>query len=568
MVFMKLISLKNNKILLKEEISTIDDLFEYLWKKKYKNIDFMQHDITTYLENINNQIPQFEEAIKLATKMILDGNTIGIIGDYDVDGTIATSILVKFFNHINNFIQFNYIYHIPNRFTEGYGPSIFAVEQFQIKEVNLIITVDSGSTAYNEIHLANTFNIKSIILDHHMIQENVPEATCFVNNQNSENFKYLCGSGLAFVFAIQLQKALRQIIIFPAFDFKTIIDLVAIATVCDFVPLINLNRDIVHYGLKLLNYKFFNKPNKITPAIHIILQYSMYNYNKNTYISATDLGFSIGPYLNVAGRLKDANMIVEFLVCEDPQKLELYFFELQNLWLERKKIQKEILDNIIIDESEKFILLADRKIHEGIMGIIASQIKEKFYKPTIIIALNDKEGKGSIRSISPFDAGKLIELALEKNILIKGGGHAMAGGFSIYTHNLEIFKNFIQNYMTTIFVESQKEIIIDSVLSLQGLNKDFFDKIQHIGPFGVNNEEFVFFFPFLVIKNLFIINTQHISFTMTNITKTIYIKTIWFFVPIQAIEQLSINDIVHIVAYIKYINDKINLYIIDIIKNK
>jgi single-stranded-DNA-specific exonuclease len=562
---MILISIKNNKIILpKAKLNKEKDLFEYLWKLRHDNEDFLKFPFRSYLEKINGDIPNFAKSIEIAAAAISKGQTIGIIGDYDVDGTIATTILMKFFNYLKSYINFDCTYHIPNRFSEGYGPSIFAINHLHTQGVELIITVDSGTTSYKEIDLANELNMQSIVLDHHIVQKETPNASAFVNCQNSENFKYLCGSGVAFVFALQLQKYLQNKIEFPPFDFSHIMDLVAIATVCDFVPLVDLNRSIVHYGLKIINHQYLLKENKMNPAIHMILQYSMYHYNKNTYINSTDLGFSIGPYLNVAGRLKDANMIIKFLLCDNQMDLQLYFFQLQNLWRDRKKIQEDILQSIKVDESEKFILAYDNKIHEGVMGIIAAKLKESYQKPTVVICINGHEGKGSIRSILPCNAGELIELAINKDILIKGGGHGVAGGFSLHMNKLEEFRQHIKEYMLSMTISSVKEFIVDSILSLDGLNKNFYDQLQKIGPFGIKNEDFIFFFPQLRVSQIYIINQKHISLKLNNFTDNFSLKSIWFFAPEIAFETLQINSNINVLANIKYINNKIELYIIDL----
>lgn len=561
-------SIQNNNISLpdgEKESFNSSDIFEHLWKLRHKDNSFLKFPFHSFFDDINTKIPQLDKAIELAAEMILNHKIIGIIGDYDVDGTISTAILVKFFSYLKSHIEFDYTYHIPNRFAEGYGPSIFAVNLLKDKNVELLITVDSGSTSYNELDLANTLNMKSIVLDHHIVQKIVPEATCFVNCQNSEEFKYLCGGGLAFVFIIQLQKYLQSKIIFPDFDFRYVIDLAAIATICDFVPLVNLNRTIVHYGLKLLNYQYLNTELKLNKAIHMILQYSMYNYNKNTYMSSTDVGFAIGPYLNVAGRLKDANVIVEFLTCEDEKQLELHFFQIQSLWRERKKIQEDILNTLDVNENDKFIFVYGDNIHEGIMGIVASKLKDKYNKPAIVISINGKEGKGSIRSIFPFNAGNLVALAIENNILTKGGGHKAAAGFSIEISKIQEFYEYTKAYMQPINIDEVRNITVDSILSLQGLDKDFYEKMQSIGPFGIQNEDFMFLFPHLIIKSIYIMQSKHISMNLTNITKTYSIKSIWFFVPIEAFELLIIGKIIDVVGNIKYINNKIELYITDIV---
>lgn len=568
-----LLSYQNNKIILSDGVNEKEietDLFKYLWQLRHKNENFVKYEFFKYFTNIQEEIPNLKAAIILTADMIINHKTIGIIGDYDVDGTTATSILIKYFQHLKLYINFDYYYHIPNRFTEGYGPSLFSVNLLNKKNVNLIITVDSGSTSYKEIDLANEFNIKSIILDHHLIQSEIPKATHFVNCQNSEKFKYLCGGGLAFVFIYELNKHMKEIIKdYKDFDFKNVFDLVAISTICDFVPLIELNRTFVYYGMKLINYKYLNTSQYLNAGIHMILEYAYYNFNKNTYISSLDVGFSIGPYINVAGRLEDANMIVEFLTNNNKEELEILFFKLQKLWQNRKKIQEEILLSMDIfktsTESDKFIYVHNENIHEGIMGIIAAKLKDQYNKPSIVINILNEDCKGSIRSINPFNAGEIIEIGLEKNILIKGGGHQAAGGFSLKKDKLQDFYELIKIYTEHMEINNFKEYYVDHILSIDYLNKDFYENLQKIGPFGVENRDFLFLFPYLIIKNIYTFAGKHMSFTFTNITATKNIKGIWFFTPDIIKEKLQVNQIINVVGNIKFINEKIEIYLVDIV---
>lgn len=569
-----LISINNNQIYIENNLNDTEkenDIFKYLWNLRHRNNN-NKYSFYTFFENICEDIKGLEGAIDLFIDMIKNGKKVGIIGDYDVDGTIATSILVKFFNYLQKYIEFPYTYHIPNRFKEGYGPSIFSINHLKEQNVNLIITVDSGSTSFEEIKLANELKMKSIILDHHNIQSKIPDATYFINNQNSNKFKYLCGGGLAFVFIYKANEKLKKIIRnYEGFSILSILDLVAVSTICDFVPLIDLNRSIVYYGMKIINYKYLQHEKKINNGLDIILQYSFYNYNQNTYISSVDIGFAIGPYINVAGRLEDANIIVKFLTTEDQKELENIFIILQKLWANRKKIQEDILLNIegfhkksLLDN--KFILIYDENIHEGIMGIIAAKLKEKYNKPTIIINVKDGIGKGSIRSIGEFHAGKFIEKIVEKNILIKGGGHEAAGGFSIDIKNIEKLFHSLEIYTQDLIFNNYKEYYVDHILNLYGLNKNFYEQIQGIGPFGVGNKELLFSFPFLIIKKIYIFANQHLNITFYNITEDKKIKGIWFFPPEKFFENIIIGEIVNVIGYIKYINNNIEIYIVDIVK--
>jgi single-stranded-DNA-specific exonuclease len=558
-------SINNNNIILPKE-SIFENPIDYLRDILPKNNN---KKFSEYLEELFVDISGFTDGIQLLGKQIINRQKIGIIGDYDVDGTIGTSILVLYFQWLNNleYFNFEYIYHIPNRFREGYGPSIFAMELFSQQNVNLIITVDSGTTACKEVEIANNLNMKTLILDHHLIQNEIPNATCFINCQNSKNFKNLSGAGLAFVFLIHLHKYLKKIYLFmPNFDFNIFSDLVALSTVCDFVSFSGLNKTLVEFGLKKFNWQYNNSSFSLNKAIHIILQYSMYYYNNRTHIRASDLGFAIGPYLNVAGRMCDGNLVVKFLTNNKQEELEDIFFSLQSLWQDRRKIQEEILLNLEknFTNEGKFILLYDSNIHEGIMGIIAAQFKEKYNKPTIVIAFNENIGKASIRSVEGFNAGEFISLAIENKILIKGGGHSMAGGFVMQKENINSLKNLLTLY-TKNHREKQKNITISLVVQINSLDREFYDAIHNLGPFGIDYEEPIFLFPSLIIRSIYVIGDKHLSIRFSHIQEKFFIKGMWFFIRPELMSKIQINTIINIIGNLKMINGKIEIYIIDAI---
>lgn len=567
----------NNNIIILPEPSTIVNPIKYL-----QTIFTQSHNskkLSQYLDELNEDIPNFASAVCLLTQAIISGKKIGIIGDYDVDGTVGTSIITLFFNWLNatGIFKFAHIYHIPNRFKEGYGPSVIAIERFINEKVNLIITVDSGTTANKEIQLAKDGGMDTIILDHHLIQNETPEATCFVNCQNSNNFKNLSGGGLAFLFLICLQKNLKSLYKdMPNFDFTDFVDLAALSTVCDFVSFDGINKLLVEFGLKKFNWQYNSNisSNKLNKAIHIILQYSMYHYNSSTHIRAADLGFAIGPYLNAAGRMLDGNLVVQFLTTVDTSSLEDIFFQLQSLWQERRKLQDEIIFNLEKNyvNNKSFVLLYGEDIHEGIMGIIAAQFKEKYNKPAIVIAFNRMDdnhngqciGKASIRSVGSFNAGEFIELALKRDILIKGGGHHMAGGFVIKKENIPKLEEFLSTYMTH-QVNEEKKINVHLILPINNLDKEFYDLLHTLGPFGIDHEEPVLLFPNLVIKSIYLIGGKHLSFRLSDITERYYLKAIWFSLKKELIEKLIVGLVFTVIGNIKMVNGKIEIYIIDAI---
>lgn len=547
-----MLSLKEYKITITEAKSF--NLVEELLIQKNKNKNFFKKNIQIFLENIESKILNFQKGIEFLMDVIKNKKKIGIIGDYDADGTIATSIIVNFLKHINH----PHCYYIPNRFKDGYGPSQTIIENMYKKDVKVIITVDTGTKANEEIDLAESLGMKVVVLDHHLPSEELPKAHVLINPHiGTGAFNYFCGAGLTFIFFSRLQKYLIQYKIIDednAFLFNDLLDLVAVATVCDFVPLMDLNRSLVYYGLE-----------KIKTNPYIAFKIINENNSFSTIQDAMDLGFCIGPYLNVAGRIEDANMIVEFLTTKDMDELNYYFHRLKIMTVERKQLQNKMMDNIEKSSiSTNNVFVASDKFHEGIIGIVASQIKQQYNKTACVISITKDICKASMRTNDNFSASDFIEKALEKKLLVRGGGHARAGGFSVREENLKELEDFFHTYSLQL-TNVVQNIIIAAVIDFTNMNDDIYKEIQKIGPFGVNNEEFIFLFPYLKIHNFFVMQNKHISFYLQHMYKNKYIKAMYFNFPIRFIHKIAKNKTIHIVGHLK--RDK-NFYInvIDVIE--
>ena len=385
-----------------------------------------------------------QNAIDRTYKALLKNEIIGIFGDYDVDGATSTALLSRYFLSINRKIET----YIPDRKKEGYGPSVNGFNNLMSRGAKIIFTVDCGTLSFEPVSLAQKSNIDVIILDHHQSDINIPKACAVINpNRHDDNSKlnYLCAAGVCFMYLVALNKKLREKnwfiennILEP--NILNLLDLVSLGTVCDVVPLIGLNRAIVKQGLKVL---------KKRTNLGLKTLYDLCKIKSQP--STFDLGYILGPRINAGGRVGRSSHGAELLTSEDPSKAYRIASDLEKYNTERKSIEmllsEEVNDQVKKYYNDPVLVLSNKNWHEGIIGIVASRIKDKYCKPTIIISIENNKGKGSARSILGFDIGTLIIKSVQLNILEKGGGHKMAGGFVIEENKIELFRDFlIKNY--------------------------------------------------------------------------------------------------------------------------
>ncbi len=471
-----------------------------------KNIK--KEDIKNYLNpTLKNILPNpncLKDMDKACERLIISINKnekIGILGDYDVDGAASTALLGNYFNNINK----NYEIYIPDRKTEGYGPSKKGFQNLIDKDVKIIITVDCGTLSFEPIDYAISKGVDVIVLDHHQSDTKLPNAHSIINPNrldDSSNLNYLCAAGVCFMFLISLNKELRKIQWFIKNKIEepnliNFLDLVSLGTVCDVVPLVGLNRAIVKQGLKVLK-------SKKNIGLSSLLNICKIEKDPTTY----ELGYVLGPRINAGGRVGKCSHGANLLLNMSPKDSFNLAIQLDNFNKERKLLEKELLSEVLENlenYSDPVVLISGENWHEGVIGIIASRIKDRFNKPTIIISTNKKIGKASARSIVGFDIGSAIIGAVQSGLLIKGGGHKMAGGFSIEDNKIKDFKKYIiqkfKNQKNNLLEE--KKIYIDSIISPSALNINFYNKIFNLSPFGSGNSE-----PKFIIENVKSLNSK------------------------------------------------------------
>ena len=458
--------------------------------------------------SIKNSLPNpyslndMQKAIDRTISCIVSNEKVGIFGDYDVDGATSTAILGNYFRALN----LPYEIYIPDRQKEGFGPNEKGFDYLIENGSKLIFTVDCGTLSYLPIEHANTKKIDVIVIDHHQSEINLPKAHSIVNPNRFDDrsdLNYLCAAGVCFMFLVALNKRLRENNWFinksineP--DLLNFLDLVSLGTICDVVPLVDLNRAFVNQGLKVVNQKK-------NLGLKTLIEISEIENNLTTY----HLGYVLGPRINAGGRVGKSTHGAKLLLNNDSKDAFKISSELNNYNKERQLLEKELLKDIIDKDygltDEPVIVLYGENWHEGIIGIIAARIKEKYNKPTFIISTKSGLGKGSARSIYGFDIGTAVIAAVQNKILIRGGGHKMAAGFTLDTDKIGEFKNFLIRKFKSINInlESKKNIFYDTEISPSAINIDFYDKINVLSPFGSGNPE-----PKFVIKNVRPINSK------------------------------------------------------------
>ena len=521
-------------------------------KKNIENIDlFLNPKIKNLLPN-PFILRDMNNAVDRTYKSILNNDLVGIFGDYDVDGATSSAILSRYFSSINK----KSITYIPDRSREGYGPSTEAFKKLISDGAKIIFTVDCGTLSYGPITSAKKLNIDVIVLDHHQSEVKLPSAYAIVNPNrydDTSGLNYLCAAGVCFVFLVALNKKLREVNWFkkneiPEPNILNLLDLVSLGTICDVVPLIGLNRAIVKQGLKIIK----NRSNLGLKTLFDLCKIE-------SYPTTFDLGYRLGPRINAGGRVGKSSHGTELLISNNPQKAYQIATDLEKFNKERQSIESLLTEKIISEvkryDNHPVLIMAGNHWHEGIIGIVASRIKDKFKKPTILISLKDGVGKGSARSIVGFDIGSEIIKGVQAKILEKGGGHKMAGGFTIKEKNIPIFRDFLIRDFEKTNLKSAADfnLYIDAIIAPSALNEEFFKEINSLAPFGSGNSE-----PKFVIENIKVISSNiagsnHIISILSGKDGTIFKGFTWNGInsPLEPILNKKSNKTINIAGKLR-----------------
>lgn len=475
------------------------------------NSDNVQHFIAPTLKHFLENpflLKDMKEGVDRIIQAINLNERITIYGDYDVDGATSTALLIRFFRMLNVNVGF----YIPDRQEEGYGPNSEAFKQLSLSGTKLIITVDCGTLSFEPIALAKSMGTDVVVIDHHAGAETHPECVALINpNRIDEDstLKHLAAVGISFMVCVAITQSLRAQGYFTdklAPDLISLLDIVALGTVCDVVALTGLNRAFVAQGLKVLS-KSRNKG--------LLCLMNLLNIDKNQ-LTAYHLGFVIGPRINAGGRIGTSTLGTILLSSEDDTAIQSAAEQLNLLNEERKLLQETTLveADAQVDPSAPIIVVSGATWHQGVIGIIAGRLKDKYHKPTFVIAIdpNKQEGKASARSIPGFDIGHSIHLAHQHQVILQGGGHPMAGGFSIKANGIESFTQFMAEHFKSVVSEEMSipRRTFDGYLSLNSLSLSVYDLIEQIGPFGSGNPAPKFVFEKVTLKKIIIMQEKHI----------------------------------------------------------
>jgi single-stranded-DNA-specific exonuclease len=430
-------------------------------------------------------LKDMEQAVARTRAAIEAKEKIAVFGDYDVDGSTSTAILSGFLKSIGVDPRI----YIPDRMTEGYGPSARAMTRLKGEGVDLVITVDCGAGAHAALAAACDAGLDVVVLDHHAV-ETAPPAVAHVNpNQPGDSSAqgHLCAAGVTFLFLVALYRALREAGYYKDLaepDLRLALDLVALATVCDVVPLVGVNRAFVRSGLVRL-------ASNERPGIAALARIA----RAKTPYTAYHLGFLFGPRINAGARVGKCSLGAELLSATDAATADeiATLLDLHNN--ERQAIEKEILAHAIdiaaTQENAPFLLVSSEGWHSGVVGIVAGRLKDRFAKPAFVAGFEGGWGRGSARSIPGVDVGAVIRLAHEEGLIDAGGGHAMAAGFSLSARQLDRFHEFLAERFASISGEiaASQVLEIETMVSPSAATPRLIDEMEHAGPFGAGNPE-------------------------------------------------------------------------------
>ena len=469
-----------------------------------------KEDFDNFLDpKVNNllidpsELFDMDVAVKEIVSAMVDNKKIGIIGDYDVDGTTSSSLLTNFFDHYN----ISSDVYIPNRLKDGYGPNISAFEKFIEKGIDTVITVDCGSASIKPLEYAYQNGVKVIVIDHHKVDTHLPKTFAHINptrKEDKSNLNHLAAVGLTFLFVVALRRSLRERQEFNDIkepNLKKYLDVVALGTICDVVQLKSLNRAFVKEGLKIIN-------NTEKAGLK-----SLCSVAKIENIDVYELGYILGPRINAAGRTGSPELGFRLLTSDNEDETNAIADKLNQLNQERQNIEKEVLDQSIekvenhmlqngLNDYPTSIFVSNDNWHLGVLGIVASRLKEKFHRPSFVISSKDDISTASARSLPGIDIGKIIIEGVNDGILLSGGGHAMAGGFSLEKDKIEEFNMFCDSKI----LELDQDILTkrtqkyDDILDNIEIDRNFYEFINRASPYGQGNPEPKFIIPNAEIK--------------------------------------------------------------------
>lgn len=479
-----------------------------------ENIDsFLNPTLKNHLPNPFT-LRDMEKAAKRVAQTIVSNETIGLMGDYDVDGATSTAELKMYLEQCG--IQV--LTFIPER-EDGYGPNAKKMQEFRDAGCSLILTLDCGTTAFDPIEFGTGLGLDIIILDHHNAESRLPNAYAVINPKRlDEDINHPChhlaACGVVFLFIVALNKVLREQGFWKNKQEPNLIqylDLVAFGTICDVVKLTGVNRLLVKSGLK-----------QMALGENVGLSALSRQINLEEPATTYHLGYLMGPRVNACGRVGKSDLGMQLLSSHDPIQAGILAEELERLNTLRREIENDVFLKAIGQVESKplttpFIVVSGESWHQGVVGIVAGRLKERYNLPVFALSIEGDDIKGSSRSVAGLDIGTLIMNALEKGILSHGGGHPMAAGFSLNKSKLPDFIQYLTETITSKNVSlSPNELEAEGILDLAGITPELVQKLEYLAPFGEANPEPLFILKDVHITYANLLNNGHISAGLSN----------------------------------------------------
>jgi single-stranded-DNA-specific exonuclease len=467
-----------------------------------------------------------DRAVERLVRAVRAGEIIAVFGDYDVDGATGSALLQRFFAAVGARFRL----YIPDRQREGYGPNTPALLRLKEEGARVVVTVDCGTTAAGPLTAAAEAGLDVIVVDHHVAEPALPPAVAVINpNRLDETSPHgvLAAVGVALLLVVAVNRGLREAGWYserPAPDLLQWLDLVALGTICDVVPLTGLNRALVAQGLKVLR-------RRTNPGLAALADVAGIAERLDAYHA----GFILGPRVNAGGRVGRADLGSRLLASDDPLETMALARELDALNAERREIEARVLAQAIEqvesrDRHAPMVFVAGQGWHPGVIGIVASRLKERYNRPACVVAVADGIGKGSGRSMAGFPLGSAVIAARQAGLLVNGGGHPMAAGFTVEAAKLEALRDFLAERAAAALGDSilTPELAIDGVLAAGAATPDLIAVLEQLAPFGTGNPEPRFALPNLRVLRADIVGGQHLRCVLGDGGGTARLKAIAF----------------------------------------